>query len=52
METMRFQDLPLSKEVQRAIDDMGFEETTPIQAQAINPILQGKDIIGQAQTRP
>jgi ATP-dependent RNA helicase DeaD len=50
METMRFQDLPLSKEVQRAIDDMGFEETTPIQAQAINPILQGKDIIGQAQT--
>ena len=50
METMRFQDLPLSKEVQKAIDHMEFEETTPIQAQTIPPILAGKDIIGQAQT--
>ena len=50
METMRFQDLALSKEVQKAIDHMEFEETTPIQAQAIPPILAGKDIIGQAQT--
>ena len=50
METMRFQDLALSKEVQKAIDHMEFEETTPIQAQAIPPILAGKDVIGQAQT--
>jgi len=50
METMRFQDLALSKEVQKAIDYMEFEETTPIQAKAIPPILAGKDIIGQAQT--
>ncbi len=50
MDRMRFQDLPLSREVQRAIDDMGFEEMTPIQAQAIDPMLQGMDIIGQAQT--
>ncbi|MCF0105217.1 MAG: DEAD/DEAH box helicase [Holdemanella sp.] len=36
--------------LQRAIDDMGFREMTPIQEQAIPPLLLGKDIIGQAQT--
>lgn len=34
----------------KAIEDMGFEETTPIQAGAIPPILEGKDVVGQAQT--
>ncbi|TMI14621.1 DEAD/DEAH box helicase, partial [Candidatus Bathyarchaeota archaeon] len=29
---------------------MGFEEMFPIQAEAIAPILQGRDIIGQAHT--
>ncbi|HVN25342.1 MAG TPA: DEAD/DEAH box helicase [Syntrophorhabdales bacterium] len=50
MDTLRFQDLPLSKELQKAIDHMEFEEATPIQARAIPPILEGKDIVGQAQT--
>ncbi|MDD3841012.1 MAG: DEAD/DEAH box helicase [Clostridia bacterium] len=47
---MKFQDLNLSKEIKRAIEDMGFEEATPIQARSIMHILQGKDVIGQAQT--
>ncbi len=50
METMRFEDMALSKEIQRAIADMGFEEMTPIQAKTIPPIVEGKDVIGQAQT--
>ncbi|MEO8664493.1 MAG: DEAD/DEAH box helicase [Ignavibacteria bacterium] len=50
MNTLKFEELNLSKEVQRAIVDMGFEEATPIQSQAIPVILTGKDIIGQAQT--
>lgn len=47
---MRFEELNLSKELQRAIDEMGFEEATPIQAQAIPPIFKGRDVTGQAQT--
>lgn len=50
MHTLKFEELNLSKEVQRAIADMGFEEATPIQSQAIPAVLSGKDIIGQAQT--
>jgi ATP-dependent RNA helicase DeaD len=46
----KFEDLPLSKEFRRAVKDMGFEEMTPIQARAIPPILEGRDVIGQAQT--
>ncbi|MFA9380452.1 MAG: DEAD/DEAH box helicase [Acetanaerobacterium sp.] len=47
---MRFQDLELSEEIQRGIKAMGFEETTPIQTVAIPAIMEGRDIIGQAQT--
>lgn len=50
MEKLRFFDLDLSDEVKRAIVDMGFEEATPIQSLAIPYILDGKDVIGQAQT--
>jgi len=50
MENLSFKDLNLSNEVQKAITDMGFEEATPIQAQSISHILDGKDLIGQAQT--
>jgi ATP-dependent RNA helicase DeaD len=50
METKRFEDLELARELLRAIEDMGFEEMTPIQAAAIPVILKGKDVIGQAQT--
>ena len=50
MENIIFTELNLSKEVQRAISEMGFEEATPIQSLAIPHILAGKDILGQAQT--
>ena len=50
MEKLRFEDLRLSKEIQKAVTDLGFEEATPIQYQAIPSILEGKDVIGQAQT--
>ncbi|MCC9165597.1 DEAD/DEAH box helicase [Pontibacter harenae] len=50
MNKIRFEELPLSAEVQRAIADMGFEEASPIQTEAIPVVLQGRDIIGQAQT--
>ncbi|QCX34449.1 DEAD/DEAH box helicase [Caloramator sp. E03] len=49
MEKM-FDDLGLSKEILKAVEDMGFEEPSPIQKQAIPVILSGKDVIGQAQT--
>ena len=40
----------LTPEILRAIADMGFDEMTPIQEQAIPVLLTGKDVIGQAQT--
>lgn len=46
----RFKELQLSKEVLRALEEMGFEEATPIQAETIPQAMQGKDMIGQAQT--
>jgi ATP-dependent RNA helicase DeaD len=45
-----FKDLPLSTEVLKSIEELGFEDLFPIQAQAIMPLLEGKDVIGQAQT--
>ncbi|CAD6493177.1 MAG: putative ATP-dependent RNA helicase [Candidatus Argoarchaeum ethanivorans] len=50
MESQGFEDLHLSKEMYRAIADMGFEEPTAIQNQSIPYLLDGKDVIGQAQT--
>ena len=50
MQHKRFDDLTLSKELQHAVAAMGFEDLTPIQSGAIPLILDGKDIIGQAQT--
>ncbi len=50
MEKLRFEDINLSWEVQKGIQDMGFEEMSPIQSQAIPILLEGRDIIGQAQT--
>src|SRR5512136_2188535 len=50
METQSFRDLPLSTEVLKGIKELGYEELFPIQAQAIKPLLEGKDVIGQAQT--
>jgi ATP-dependent RNA helicase DeaD len=45
-----FKDLPLSMEVMKGIEELGFNDLFPIQAQAITPLLEGKDVIGQAQT--
>lgn len=50
MEIQAFKDLPLGREVLRSVDELGFESLFPIQAQAIIPLLEGKDVIGQAQT--
>lgn len=50
MEKIKFEELNLSKEILKAIEELGYEEATPIQAKTIPIILQGKDIIGQAQT--
>ena len=45
-----FKDLGLAPEIQQAIDELGFDEPTPIQEQAIPELLGGHDVIGQAQT--
>src|SRR6056297_221118 len=50
MKERNFEQLNLSKEIYKAIKDMGFEEPTPIQQGAIPLMLEGKDVIGQAQT--
>ncbi|MFC1487787.1 DEAD/DEAH box helicase [Thermoproteota archaeon] len=50
MQIRNFEDLPLTTEVMKGIDELGFIELFPIQAQAIIPLLEGKDVIGQAQT--
>ena len=50
MEKLRFEEINVSDDIRKGISDIGFEEMSPIQAQAIPVILAGKDIIGQAQT--
>jgi len=50
MQVQSFKDLPLSPEVLKSINELGFDALFPIQAQAIMPLLEGKDVIGQAQT--
>ncbi len=45
-----FADLGLSKDLLQTLDELGYEEPTPIQAQAIPELLGGHDVIGQAQT--
>ena len=50
MQIRNFEDLPLCPEVMKGIEELGFTELFPIQAQAMMPLLEGKDVIGQAQT--
>jgi ATP-dependent RNA helicase DeaD len=45
-----FRDLGLQPEIQTALDELGYEQPTPIQEQAIPELLAGHDVIGQAQT--
>jgi len=46
----QFEAFDLDPRLLQGIKDMGFDELFPIQAEAITPILQGKDLIGQAHT--
>ena len=47
---MKFKELNLSPELLASVERAGFEEATPIQAETIPMALEGKDVIGQAQT--
>ncbi|MBQ8596757.1 MAG: DEAD/DEAH box helicase [Lachnospiraceae bacterium] len=47
---MKYTESGIHEDILRAVEEMGFEEMTPIQEQAIPVLLEGKDIIGQAQT--
>lgn len=50
MESISYKESGLDHRIVRAVEEMGFEQMTPIQAQAIPVLLEGTDIIGQAQT--
>jgi ATP-dependent RNA helicase DeaD len=45
-----FADLGLRPELLTALSDLGYEEPTPIQREAIPPLLEGRDLVGQAAT--
>jgi ATP-dependent RNA helicase DeaD len=45
-----FADLGLRPEVQRALAGLGYEEPTPIQRESIPPLIEGRDLLGQAAT--
>src|ERR1700710_549343 len=48
--TTSFADLALRPELLQALSERGYEEPTPIQREAIPPLLQGRDLLGQAAT--
>ena len=48
--TTQFSDLGISSEILRAVEEMGYTTPSPIQSQAIPFVLEGRDLIGQAQT--
>src|ERR687889_2878979 len=45
-----FAELGLSEQLLQALNDVGYQSPSPIQEQAIPPLLEGRDVIGQAQT--
>ena len=47
---MTFAELGLDPKIQKALDDLGYETPTPIQAQAIPHLMQGLDLLGHAPT--
>ncbi|MDE2429636.1 MAG: DEAD/DEAH box helicase, partial [Burkholderiales bacterium] len=49
-EQVRFEDFGLSPDILRALSDQGYVHPTPIQSQAIPVVLQGRDVMGAAQT--
>ncbi len=50
MQQSTFDELKLSKQIRKAVADLGFQEPTPIQAGVIPDIIDGKDVIGRAHT--
>jgi ATP-dependent RNA helicase DeaD len=46
----QFSQLAIAPQVLQAIEDMGYESPSPIQAESIPPLLEGRDLLGQAQT--
>ena len=49
-DAVRYEDAPIEERIIRAVQEMGFEVMTPIQQQAIPALLDGRDVLGQAQT--
>ena len=49
-ETMKFTQADLSKEILKAVDKMGFSDMTPVQAQTLPLMMEGRDIIAIAPT--
>ncbi|MEB2780585.1 DEAD/DEAH box helicase [Algoriphagus sp. C2-6-M1] len=49
-QTLKFSDLGISSEILKSVEEMGYTQPSPIQIQTIPFILQGRDVIGQAQT--
>ena len=47
---MNFKEMGLCPEILQAIEELGYEDATPIQIMAIPPILEGRDMVGSAQT--
>src|SRR5512139_507712 len=47
---MKFTDLDLKPEVLKALEDMGYEDLTPIQEETFAPILAGRDLLARAET--
>ena len=50
MTSKLFTELGLTPELLKAIDKLGFEQASPIQAEAIPPLMEGSDVVGQSQT--
>ncbi len=48
--TLKFSDLGISSEILKSVEEMGYTQPSEIQSQAIPFVLQGRDVIGQAQT--
>ncbi|MDC0156932.1 DEAD/DEAH box helicase [Verrucomicrobia bacterium] len=47
---MNFKDLGLCPELLQTVEQLGYEEPTPVQVKAIPPIIEGRDMVGSAQT--
>ena len=50
MDNNEFAALGIGRSICRALEDIGYQQPTPIQAQAIPPLLEGRDLLGVAQT--